>query len=84
MKKVKRDWRALKLLHEGFQDSYVQILCENLDLCGPDARFKFGIAIDALNGLRAATQEFIDELVFAEIIGESFPNLEKTEKEKCL
>lgn len=82
MGKYKRDWRALKLLHEEFQNSYVQILCENLDLCGPDARFKFGVAIDALNGLRAATQEFIDELVFTEIIDEAFPNFAETEKGK--
>jgi len=74
------DWRELKLLFEHFQCEYVNILCKNMNLCGEDARFKFGPTIDALNELRYCTQEFIDELQFVELMQEVFGNIESETK----
>ena len=78
----KNDWRMLKLLFEHFQHDYIEILCQNLEICGQSNRFRFGAIIDALSELRYVTQEFIDELQFNEMIEKMFEDVPEIREER--
>jgi len=73
------DWRELKLLFEHFQCEYVNLLFKNLHLCGEKSRFKFGPSIDCLNELRYLTQDFLEEMQFAEMMEECFGDISDPE-----